>query len=49
MYCVCVYLAAMSRNHTDVSRNSVSSFYFNQISSHHFFSVDLDLFTFPDD
>lgn len=48
MYCVCVYLAAMGRNHTKVGRDSVSSFHFKQISKHHFFSVDLDLFTFPD-
>lgn len=43
-----VHLAAVSRNHPDVSRNPVSTLYFNQISGHHFFSVDLHLLTLPD-
>lgn len=45
---VFVYLAAMSRNHPDVSRNPVSTLYFNQISSHHFFCVNLHLLTLTD-
>lgn len=50
--CVCifmsVYLAAMSRNHPDVSRDPVSSLHFNQISGHHFLSIDLYLLTLAD-
>lgn len=46
--CVCVYLAAMSRNHPDVSRDPVSSLHFNQISSHYFLSIDLYLLTLTD-
>lgn len=45
---VCVYLAAMSRDNPDVSRDPVSSLHFNQISGHHFFSVDLYLLTLTD-
>lgn len=43
-----VHLAAMSRNHPDVSRNPVSTLYFNQISSHHFFCINLHLLTLTD-
>lgn len=43
-----VHLAAVSRNHPDVSGDPVSTLYFNQISGHHFFSVNLHLLTLTD-
>ena len=38
-----IHLAAMSGDNTQVSRDSVSTFHFNQISSHHLLSIDAHL------
>lgn len=46
---VCVtYLAALTSDDADVSRDSVSSFDFHQVSNHQFVGVDLVFLAIPD-
>ena len=47
--CVCVtYLAALTSDDADVSRDSVSPFDFHQVSHHQFIGVDLIFLAIPD-